>query len=133
VELAKHNTAEDCYICISGRVFDVTTWLADHPGGVEVILDLAGKDATKEFEEIGHSEYAVEVSEKFLIGNLEGGQITQMKTGTYESVASSGQKSSSSNSNGLPGGETPDDSGAYLFGAVVVTAAAAFAMYLMRS
>jgi cytochrome b involved in lipid metabolism len=31
-EVAKHNTADDCWIIVNGMVFDVTKFLAQHPG-----------------------------------------------------------------------------------------------------
>jgi len=36
-------------------VYDVTKYLDDHPGGSEIIVEYAGKDATDMFEDIGHS------------------------------------------------------------------------------
>jgi cytochrome-b5 reductase len=40
----------------------------DHPGGVDVLRDVAGKDASAEYDEVGHSEDADEILEGFLIG-----------------------------------------------------------------
>ncbi len=61
-EVAKHNTTEDCWLIIGepGQrlIYDVTPYLDDHPGGPEIILDLAGQNATEEFEDIGHSSDA---------------------------------------------------------------------------
>lgn len=41
-EVAKHNTANDCWIIVEGQVYDVTKFLKEHPGGSKVILKLAG-------------------------------------------------------------------------------------------
>jgi len=49
-EVAKHNSKEDCWVIIANKVYDVTTFLSDHPGGQRAILMYAGKDATKEFQ-----------------------------------------------------------------------------------
>jgi cytochrome-b5 reductase len=51
-------------------VYDITKYLEDHPGGTDVLIEVAGKDATAEFEEIGHSEEARESLEPFHIGDL---------------------------------------------------------------
>ena len=45
-ELEKHNTRESCWVVIDGQVYDATSVLAWHPAGPDVILNLAGKDAT---------------------------------------------------------------------------------------
>jgi isopentenyl diphosphate isomerase/L-lactate dehydrogenase-like FMN-dependent dehydrogenase len=51
-EVAKHNTPEDCWVCLYGDVWDVTEFLPGHPGGSKIILQLAGRDATEEYDPI---------------------------------------------------------------------------------
>ncbi|GJE85004.1 FMN-dependent alpha-hydroxy acid dehydrogenase family protein [Phanerochaete sordida] len=48
-EVQRHNTRESCWVVVDGQVYDATSVLAWHPAGAEVILQLAGKDATKAF------------------------------------------------------------------------------------
>ncbi|KAK2463103.1 hypothetical protein APHAL10511_004758 [Amanita phalloides] len=51
-EVATHNSRESCWIIVHGKVYDVTDFLDDHPGGSNIILKYAGKDATREYEPI---------------------------------------------------------------------------------
>ncbi|EER28831.1 hypothetical protein D8B26_000882 [Coccidioides posadasii str. Silveira] len=51
-EVAKHNTVDSCWVVLYGKVYDVTDFLPDHPGGASIILKLAGKDATEEYDPI---------------------------------------------------------------------------------
>lgn len=41
-EVKKHNKKDDCWIILDGKVYDVTKFLEDHPGGEEVVIDCAG-------------------------------------------------------------------------------------------
>ncbi|QRV98112.1 FMN-dependent alpha-hydroxy acid dehydrogenase [Ceratobasidium sp. AG-Ba] len=50
--VAKHNNRESCWIIVHDRVYDVTEFLNDHPGGSKIILKYAGKDATEEYDPI---------------------------------------------------------------------------------
>ena len=68
--LAQHGTREDCWMSISGKVYDVTKYLEDHPGGEEVLIDRAGKDATEDFEDVGHSNEARKQLKAFEKGEL---------------------------------------------------------------
>lgn len=45
-ELKKHNKSEDVWISIQGKVYDVSNWLKDHPGGDAPLMNLAGQDVT---------------------------------------------------------------------------------------
>ncbi|KAL1565499.1 Cytochrome b5 isoform E [Salvia divinorum] len=70
-EVAKHNKTKDCWLIISGKVYDVTPFMEDHPGGDEVLLAATGKDATNDFEDIGHSDSAREMMDEYLIGEID--------------------------------------------------------------
>eukprot|EP01114_Cavostelium_apophysatum_P024490 TRINITY_DN959_c0_g1_i1.p1 TRINITY_DN959_c0_g1~~TRINITY_DN959_c0_g1_i1.p1 ORF type:complete len:474 (-),score=90.37 TRINITY_DN959_c0_g1_i1:31-1452(-) len=49
-ELATHNVREDCWFAVRGKVYNVTSWIAKHPGGEDTIVLNGGKDATVLFE-----------------------------------------------------------------------------------
>jgi cytochrome b involved in lipid metabolism len=50
----------------------VTKFLDEHPGGEEVLIESAGKDASKDFEVIGHSKAAQNLLRKYQVGVLQG-------------------------------------------------------------
>ncbi|XP_057546038.1 cytochrome b5-like [Amaranthus tricolor] len=70
-EVSKHNSTKDCWLIISGKVYDVTPFMDDHPGGDEVLLSATGKDATNDFEDVGHSDSAREMMDKYYIGEVD--------------------------------------------------------------
>lgn len=49
VDVAMHNNTGSCYTVISGAVYDLTMWVAMHPGGKQAILSLCGVDGTARF------------------------------------------------------------------------------------
>lgn len=63
----------NCSLCIGFYVVDevlILSFFSQHPGGEEVLLEQAGKDATEEFEDVGHSSDAREIMQKYKIGEL---------------------------------------------------------------
>ncbi|XGW19972.1 hypothetical protein V3C99_003640 [Haemonchus contortus] len=50
-ELVKHNKRDDCWVHIFGQVYDVTSYLEFHPGGVPELMRAAGTDATDLFNQ----------------------------------------------------------------------------------
>ena len=69
-EIERHNSANDCWIVIRGRVCNITEYLEQHPGGSDILLDLAGKNATKEFIDVGHSSQAEKTMMELSIGEI---------------------------------------------------------------
>ncbi|XP_068140714.1 cytochrome b5 [Drosophila tropicalis] len=88
-EVAHHDSFDDCWIVIYDRVYDVTRFLREHPGGDDVIMDHAGRDATIAFHGTGHSSDAIEQMRDFLIGELPLEQRI-FRTGHTSKVLSSG-------------------------------------------
>jgi cytochrome b involved in lipid metabolism len=48
-EVSTRNTASECWVAISGNVYDLTRWIAQHPGGSGAITQLCGTDGTRAF------------------------------------------------------------------------------------
>jgi cytochrome b involved in lipid metabolism len=48
-ELKKHDNPSSAYVAINGKVYDVTSFLGNHPGGREFLLLNCGRDATLAF------------------------------------------------------------------------------------
>ncbi|GAB2291114.1 hypothetical protein Dimus_025371 [Dionaea muscipula] len=70
-EVAKHNNRDDCWLIIDGKVYNVTQFLDDHPGGDDILLAATEKDATEEFEDIGHSSDAKEKMKNYYVGDVD--------------------------------------------------------------
>ena len=62
-----------CFVTLKNRVYDVTQFVPDHPGGADLILNYRGKDVSEMMSDITsheHSESAYEMLEEYLIGIL---------------------------------------------------------------
>lgn len=70
--VARHTSADDCWVILYNTVYDVTDFLSSHPGGAKIILKLAGRDATEEYDPI-HPP-----------GTLEGNLKPEAKLGTVD-------------------------------------------------
>lgn len=71
--MAQHCTEDDLWVCIDGKVFDVTSYVSTHPGGRDSLLsNTGGVDASEAFHGMGHSNYAKSLLDGMFIGNLVG-------------------------------------------------------------
>lgn len=74
-EVFRHASKDDCYMIIEGRVYDLTSYINKHPGGM-VIADYCGKDGTEAFNARGrekepHSPRAREILKNYYLGELK--------------------------------------------------------------
>lgn len=69
-EVAWHDTPDDCWLVIENYVYDCTEFLSSHPGGQDILLEYAGRDATLAFNGTGHSTVAKATLERYTIGEL---------------------------------------------------------------
>lgn len=72
-EVARHRTAEDCWIVIGDGVYDVSGWLARHPGRAGPILAKAGQDASAAFKHFHAPEVLASYGPQLRIGTVAGG------------------------------------------------------------
>lgn len=52
-QVAIHNTQSDCWIIVNGSIYNVSTYIPYHPGGVSRITNDCGKDASTDFNTKG--------------------------------------------------------------------------------
>lgn len=98
-ELTQHKDEKSCWVYMSStdRVYDVTDFLEDHPGGGELITKYGGrdvKDIMADQVSHDHSESAYEVLEDCCIGVLTSGSavMSEQKDGTVMTLEESDEK-----------------------------------------
>ncbi|OVA20295.1 Cytochrome b5-like heme/steroid binding domain [Macleaya cordata] len=69
-EVSLHNKRTDCWVIIKDKVFDVTSYVEEHPGG-DAILDHAGDDSTEGFYGPQHGTRVFDMIDDFYIGDLQ--------------------------------------------------------------
>lgn len=73
-EVSKHNSSNDCWIIINNKIYNVTSYLNQHPGLADTITPYCGKQATQAFQtkDVGrpHSSYAASLLNNYLVGDL---------------------------------------------------------------
>lgn len=70
-DVASHNSEKSCYVTVGTNVYNVTSFLPNHPGGKDLILKYGGKDVSNIMgDELSHrhSEAAYRTLNESLIG-----------------------------------------------------------------
>jgi cytochrome b involved in lipid metabolism len=107
-ELTKHNSSQSCWLLISGKIYDVTSFLPNHPGEAKTILPTCGTDATVAYETKNkpnggkpHSANANTMLADYYIGDLNQTITTSSANPTAPPIANPNPT--------LPAGRSGDD------------------------
>lgn len=57
-EVAMHKAEDDLWVVINDGVYDLTSYMSEHPGGPIVLASKGGKSASSAFEQAAHSPNA---------------------------------------------------------------------------
>ena len=60
---------EPCLVTIHGQLLDLTHWAKAHPGGLRVLQKFHGRDASRSFTAVGHSDEARALLKTFAVSN----------------------------------------------------------------
>ena len=100
IEHVKANSNKT-FVSIHENVYDVTSFLDEHPGGNEVFkehsIKIEFKDASEAFEDAGHSMDARDMMKKYQIGSMEH-KKEKPKIVKTEKTASGNNQENSNNS-----------------------------------
>lgn len=97
-EITKHSSADDLWLVVDDTVYNVTAFAPEHPGGINILLQYAGGDATKAYSAV-HSASLIKTTlpPSCHVGRLDTGTITESwtKTAEKQDPASAGQEEAS--------------------------------------
>ncbi|KAI8080718.1 uncharacterized protein B0P05DRAFT_509045 [Gilbertella persicaria] len=82
IQVAKNNTEDSCWVIVNKKVYDITKFLADHPGGDGILLEFAGTDITTVLSDANyhpHSEAAYDLLTEYYVGDLKDTEVTADK------------------------------------------------------
>ncbi|KJR84196.1 L-lactate dehydrogenase (cytochrome) [Sporothrix schenckii 1099-18] len=88
-DVAGHNRPDDLWLVVDTVVYDLTEFAEHHPGGTEVLLRFAGRDATRVYSRIhAPSLISSELAPEKHVGRLDEASITpQWRAAAIESDA----------------------------------------------
>ncbi|EHK25124.1 uncharacterized protein TRIVIDRAFT_144462 [Trichoderma virens Gv29-8] len=95
-EVGLHNNTGDAWMAIHGEIYDVTKYIQSHPGGVEVLVEAAGTNASEVFDNAGHSDDAFDLMVPLRIGKLKGYKKRKARVAPVEPTTAPKRNSSPS-------------------------------------
>jgi fatty acid desaturase len=70
-EVLKHNKIDDCWIIVRNKIYNITSFIKQHPGGQDILMSRAGEDATSFFTmKHGGDQKIEKMLSHFYIGEL---------------------------------------------------------------
>jgi cytochrome b involved in lipid metabolism len=72
-QVASHNSSTSCWSTVNGGVYDLTSWVSNHPGGEQAILQICGKDGSVAF----NGQHGGQVEQATVLSSFKIGIITQ--------------------------------------------------------
>lgn len=69
-EVSKHNNENDCWAIIDGKIYNITGYIPQHPGGPGAIIRSCGKDGTSIFD-LKHSPDKKQYLTPYFVANLQ--------------------------------------------------------------
>lgn len=73
-EISQHQSDDSRWLIIDDKVYDVTKFLDDHPGGAKPLKYYSGKDATQNFHGVAKhegSDHVPSYLKEFCIGSIK--------------------------------------------------------------
>jgi cytochrome b involved in lipid metabolism len=89
-DVAVHNTQADCWTLVFDKVYNITTYIKNHPGGASSISKICGKDGTSIFDnKHGGSSSQALILSTYKIGVLAKPVVKTCTAGNFYSDTSS--------------------------------------------
>jgi cytochrome b involved in lipid metabolism len=89
-DIAIHNTQADCWTLVFDKVYNITTYIRNHPGGASSISKICGKDGTSIFDnKHGGSSSQALILSTYKIGVLAKPVVKTCTAGNFYSDTSS--------------------------------------------
>lgn len=73
-QVRENNTEKSCWVIVNNKVYDISLFLLDHPGGSDILLEFAGTDVTNVLDDIqyhSHSDAAYDLLVEYYIGDVK--------------------------------------------------------------
>lgn len=71
-DITSHNNKSDCWSVVNGGVYNLTSWISNHPGGQQAILSICGKDGSAAFNgQHGGQQKQADILASFKIGEVK--------------------------------------------------------------